>query len=106
MCCGSVPGDSNKNQTVALISCDSDMNNVNAPYGKAINIYFGKLLFHPHQGELSFVVITFNLIGKHQRTDVQYRGFHGNHCVCLIIILVRSKRQVKLSVIKIGMCVM
>ena len=35
--------------------------NVNAPYGKAINIFFGKLLFSSNQHELSFVDIKFKL---------------------------------------------
>ena len=34
-------------------------------YGKAINIYFGKLLFSTNQHEISFVIITFELIRKH-----------------------------------------
>ena len=37
---------------------------------KAINIYFGKLLFCTNQHELSFVIIKFELIRKHPRTNV------------------------------------
>ena len=78
--------------------------NVNASYGKAINIYFGKLLFCTNQHELSFVIIKFELIRKHPRTNVRYTAFHGNDRISLISSRVRTKRQVKLSVISIGMC--
>ena len=63
----------------------SDRSKFNAPYDKASNIYFGKLLFRTNQNELSFVVIKFKLIRMHPRTNVRYTAFHGNDCICLII---------------------
>ena len=62
---------------------------------KAINIYFGKLLFCINQHGLSFVIIKFELIRKHPRTDVRYTAFHGNDRISLISCRVRTKRQVK-----------
>ena len=77
---------------------------VNVSYGKAINIYFGKLLFCTNQHELSFVIINkFELIRKHPRTIVRYTSFHGNDRISLISSRVRTKRKVKLSVICLGM---
>ena len=70
--------------------------NVNASYGKAINFYFGKLLFCSNQHELSFVVVKFELIPKHPRMNVRYTTFYGNDCICMISSQVRTKRQVKL----------
>ena len=51
---------------------------------KAINIYFGKLLFCTNQHELSFVIIKFELIRKHPRTNVQCTAFHDNDRTSLI----------------------
>ena len=66
------------------ISCLRNRSNVNASYGKAINIYFGKLLFCTNQHELSFVIVKFELIHKHPHTNVRYTAFHGNDRISLI----------------------
>ena len=58
--------------------------NVNASYGKAINIYFGKLLVSTNQHELSFVIIKFKLIRKHPPTNVRCTAFHDNDHTSLI----------------------
>ena len=63
----------------------------NASFGKAINIYFGKLLFCTNQHELSFVIIKFEPIRKHPRTDARYTAFHGNDRISLISSRVRTK---------------
>ena len=68
-----------------------DRSNVNASYSKAINIYFGKLSFCTNQHELSFVIIKFELIRKHPRTNVRYTAFHGNDRISLISSRVRTK---------------
>ena len=51
------------------ISCLRNRSNVNASHGKAINIYFGKLLFCTNEHELSFVIVKFELI--HNQSDIQ-----------------------------------
>ena len=76
------------------ISCLRNRSNVDASYGKAVNIYFGKLLFCTNQDELSF----------DPHTNVRYTAFHGIDLISMISSQVRTRRQVKLSVISIGMC--
>ena len=54
---------------------------------------FGMLLFCTNQHELSFVIIKFELIRKHIRTNVRYIAFYGKDRISLISSRARTKRQ-------------